>query len=209
MGILSAEGIVAVAAAEGQLVAGGILPGSHVDIVAAADAGNAEEVVVHLSHTLLVACGIVHTANHAVAETAEFQVVERNTVKVGVAVLAVIASDAESHRAEGVSHLAEIGIFFRRNGAHRLLGIVVLVELALRKGKVSIVDRQGVGRCLRRGTCHKSKKRRHEERTFLHKMNMGIENNCCGKEGKEYLQIAKLKEFSEFYTHSHGLFTLF
>ena len=155
MRVLSAQGIVAVAAAEGECVACGILSGAHVDVVAAAQPRHAEEVVVHLPHAFLVACGIVHAANHAVTEASEFEVVHVHAVQVGTAVEVVVASDAEPHGTEGVAHLVEVGVFLGRDGRNRLLGIVVLVELTLREGEVGIIDCKAVGRRLRRGPrCH-------------------------------------------------------
>ena len=151
VGVHAACHVVAVAAREGQLVALGKLRGAGVDARAAAHAHDADAVEVVGREALLVAGGIVHAAHHAVAEASQLEVVQLQAVEVVAVVHVVVGAHLEAHGAEQVAHLRVVRVALgSRDGRYGLGRIVVLVELALREGKVSVVeDRQGVGGCLR------------------------------------------------------------
>ena len=76
----SACHVVAVAAREGQFRARGKLAGAGVDGGGATNARHGKVVVAIAGHAFLVAHGIVHTADEAVAEAAALKVVELDTV---------------------------------------------------------------------------------------------------------------------------------
>ena len=70
---------------------------------------------------------LVHTANHRVVETAASCIVEVDAVDVGLAVLVVVATDAEAHSAEVVVGGLVVGIVGRAGQCAHLLGITLFV----------------------------------------------------------------------------------
>ena len=110
----AARHIVAVAARKGDFVALCECRGAGVDVLRPADAGGTEHVVVETRHALFVARGIVHTADHAVAEASEFGVVQPQAVHVDAIVLVVIGARPETHSREAIAHLRKVGIVLLR-----------------------------------------------------------------------------------------------
>ena len=86
--------------------------GACVHVGGSADANEAESVVVKGGETLLVPGGVVHSADHAVAESSQFEVVQLQTVHVVTVVHVVVASHSESHGAEAIADFRVVGVAF-------------------------------------------------------------------------------------------------
>ena len=84
-----------------------ILAGTHIYVACSAHGAVAEAAVLEVGAALLVACGIVETANHTIAECATLCIVEQGAVGIYIIVLRVVATLFESHRTPAVAHFRE------------------------------------------------------------------------------------------------------
>ena len=138
-GVHAAKIVVAIGAGEREFVAHGKLRSAGVQALASTHTHESETVVVVGVHPFFVARGIIQPTQRRVVETSQFQVVEAQSVHVGLVVHVVQRTHAEAHRAKSKSDAVEEGIVFRLHRCHGLRSVEVLIELRLREGKVGVV----------------------------------------------------------------------
>ena len=119
--------IVAVGISHTSAEAGSVILGVGVDIGSTAHIAKAKTGGLGgITHTAALE-RLVHTANHRVVETTAGGIVEIDAVDIGLAVLVVITTNAETHRAEVVVGSLVVGVVGSTGKGSYLLGISFLI----------------------------------------------------------------------------------
>ena len=110
-----ASHIVAVGGRKAQFLALGKLRSARIVARCAADARSSEGGKVIGIQSLAVACGVIETTDRGIVEASQFQIVESQSVHVGVGIHIVVGPHPETHRAEAESDVVEKRIAFGRD----------------------------------------------------------------------------------------------
>jgi len=120
-------------------VPGGIVAGSQVVIVTAAQVGHREAIVLEGARGLDTAHGVVHAADCGVVKLPRLAIVHSDAVHVDVIVTAVVGTELEAHRAPQVAHVALVNIGVRAHHDDILRHLVVFSQLGFREDEGRIV----------------------------------------------------------------------
>ena len=123
----AAPAVVTVGIGKTHPCAGCIISSKGLDVVGTANATKTVGILLQTHTDGLVPEGLIHTAGHRVVEREADCIIERNAVDVGLGLLVLVTTDAETGGAEGVTRGLVEGVVCRTAQQRNLLGISLLI----------------------------------------------------------------------------------
>ena len=139
--------VVTVGVGKAQAGTGSIVGGKGLDVIGTANTTKAVGVVLQTHTDGLVPEGLVQATRHRVIEREADSIVERDAVDVGLGLLVLVTTDAETGGAESVTRGLVEGVVGRTAQQRNLVGISLLIlKLRLSQGHVGhgIAELQGL-----------------------------------------------------------------